>query len=119
MTAARAVLPFRDAMLRGATLMYHVHMPIRVIARIRAVRGRESTVEVALRALLEPTRREPGCRRYELYRSVEDPRDFIFDEEWSDEVAHETHMKAPHVAQVLAEAGPFLAAPPDIRRYAL
>lgn len=92
-------------------------MPIRVIARVRAARGRESTVEVALRGLLAPTRAEPGCVRYELFQNVEAPGDFIVDEEWRDEAAHALHMRSEHVARMLAEAGSYLAGPPDIRRY--
>ena len=89
----------------------------RVIARVCALPGRESTVEVALRQLVLPTRGERGCVRYELFQGLEDPHVFIFDETWESEAAHETHMRSPHLQRILAEAGPFLAGPPDIRRY--
>jgi quinol monooxygenase YgiN len=88
-----------------------------VVARIRAVRGRERTVEVALKDLLAPTRAEAGCRAYDLFQNMETPCEFALVEEWEGEAAHEAHMRAPHVQRMLAEAGPFLAAPPEIRRY--
>jgi quinol monooxygenase YgiN len=90
---------------------------VRVIARIRTRRERETTVEVALKQLIAPSRAEPGCLRYELYRGVEDRGLFLIDEEWASEAALDAHAKSPHITKVLAEAGPFLAEPPEIVRY--
>ncbi len=49
-----------------------------------------------LRALIEPTRSEPGCRTYEISRSKDDPRSFLFYEQYDDEAAIEAHRASDH-----------------------
>ena len=74
-------------------------------------------VHALLRGLLEPARREPGCRRYTLLHNPADPADFTFVEEWADAAALDAHLASPQVQAALAQAPPLLAAAPDIRRY--
>ncbi len=49
-----------------------------------------------LRQLVEPTRAEPGCRTYEVHRSKDDPRSFLFYEQYDDEAAVDTHRASAH-----------------------
>jgi quinol monooxygenase YgiN len=90
---------------------------LRVVALIRARSGEETKLEGVLSALIEPTRREPGCLFYELYRRTGDPTDFVFVEEWESDAALDAHMETPHVRAALAKVPELLAQPPDIRRY--
>jgi quinol monooxygenase YgiN len=69
--------------------------------------------------LIEPTRAEKGCVRYELHQSETDPADFVFLEEWANGAAIAAHMQTPHVQDALSRVATLLAAPPDIRRYHL
>ncbi len=92
---------------------------VRVVARITARPDTVSELHPLLLGLLEPTRREPGCLRYQLLQNRADPTDFTFVEEWADEAAIDAHFATPHLQAVLAKATPLLAAEPDIRRYTL
>lgn len=92
---------------------------VRVVARITARPDTVSELHALLLGLLEPTRREPGCLRYQLLQNLADPTDFTFVEEWADETALNAHFTTPHLQAVLAKAPPLLAAEPDIRRYTL
>lgn len=49
-----------------------------------------------LRELIAPTRAEPGCRTYEIYRSKDDPHAFFFYEIYDDEAAIDAHRASPH-----------------------
>ncbi len=49
-----------------------------------------------LRELVAPTRAEPGCRTYEIYRSKDDPHAFFFYEQYDDEAAIDAHRSSAH-----------------------
>lgn len=60
---------------------------------------RLAEAETHLRALIAPTRAEPGCRAYELSRSKDDPRAFVFFEQYDDDAALEAHRASDHFAR--------------------
>ena len=94
-------------------------MTIRVVARLIAKPDQIEAVKAVTLSVLEPTRQEPGCLRYELHQNLQDPTDFTFIEEWESEAALETHLQAPHIQQGMAKLEGIVAVMPDIRRYQL
>ena len=90
---------------------------LHVVARVLARPEKAAEAAILLQGLVAPTRREPGCLRYELLRNAEDPADFTFVEEWRDAAAREAHFATPHMQAALARVPELVAAPPDIRRY--
>jgi len=86
-----------------------------VVAVFVARPGRETDLERALLALVEPTRAESGCLRYELNRSTRQPGQLFFTEVWASAASHREHLETPHVRAVLA-ALPDLTAVP-LREY--
>ena len=90
---------------------------VHIVAHIVARDGEEARVQAHLEKLIEPTRAEPGCLRYELFVNKEKPGDFLFVEEYASDAAFQAHMDSKHVAAAIAGAVPLLAVPPDIRRY--
>lgn len=92
-------------------------MTVHVVARLTARPETVTDVQNLLLRLLEPTRQEPGCLRYELLHNAADPTDFTFVEEWADETALEAHFTTPHLQAAFVQVPPLLAMPPDIRRY--
>lgn len=58
--------------------------------------GHEAEAEGFLRELIAATRREPGCRTYEIHRSKDDPRTFFLYEQYDDEAALDAHRASPH-----------------------
>jgi len=40
------------------------------------------------------SRQEPGCVRFEVYHSQNDPRVFLLNEHWADQAAIDAHRKA-------------------------
>ena len=79
---------------------------ITVIAHIRARPGKEAQVREALQNLVEPTRTEAGCSRYDLHCDLKDPAHFMFVERWESTEAHDRHMDSEHIAEfVMASRG--------------
>lgn len=84
-----------------------------VMAIIRAQDAHAETVGAALETLARASRQEAGCLRYDLFRS-QDGAVFLTQEVWVDEAAAQAHMRTPHVADAIGQAGPLLAAAPEI-----
>ena len=90
-------------------------MSIRIIARLIARPDAIDALRAECLAMLEPTRKEAGCVRYELLANIANPAEFTFVEEWADQAAIDAHMQTPHLKAVVADSAPLLAAPLDVR----
>jgi quinol monooxygenase YgiN len=90
---------------------------VQVVAHVVARAGEERRVQALLEKLIEPTRAEPGCLKYELFVNEENPGDFVFLEEYTSGSAFQAHMDSKHVTAAIAEVVPLLSVPPDVRRY--
>ena len=88
-----------------------------VVARITAREGRTEEVAEALRDLIEPSRAEAGCLRYDLHQSQEDPHRFVFLEAWTDEAALAAHFQTDHFLKAGPRLEPLLASPPEIGQF--
>lgn len=71
--------------------------PLTAFTFIRGLPGQGDSLQQHLLSLTAPTRAEPGAIRYDLYRSVERPDDFIRHEVWADKAALERHKVTPHL----------------------
>lgn len=71
--------------------------PLTAFTFIRGLPGQGDSLQQHLLSLTAPTRAEPGAIRYDLYRSVERPDDFIRHEVWADRAALERHKATPHL----------------------
>ena len=94
-------------------------MSIRIIARFIARPDAIDALRAECLAMLEPTRKETGCIRYELLTNTANPAEFTFVEEWADQAAIDAHMATPHLKAVVTNTQPLLAVPLDVRFYTL
>lgn len=92
---------------------------LRVIALLKAKPNKSGELRTLLTGLLEPTRKESGCIRYELLENRNDPTELAFVEEWQDEAALEAHFGTPHIQNALERFPQLLAEELDVRRYDL
>lgn len=67
--------------------------PISIIAVAVAEEGQQAKLREAQERLVAETVMEPGCIRYELNQSLDDPRVLIFTEEWASESEWRAHMQ--------------------------
>jgi quinol monooxygenase YgiN len=67
--------------------------PLTIVAITKAVAGQEGALRAAQQRLVAETINEPGCIRYELNQSLDDPRTLIFTESWATEREWRAHME--------------------------
>jgi len=87
-----------------------------IFARFHARAGEEHAVETALRDVAGPTREEPGCLSFHVFRSTRDPRLFYVHSRFSDEGAFDTHASLPHTVRFLERVEPLIDHPRDVTR---
>ncbi len=88
-----------------------------VIAHIRAKAGREAQVREVLLGLIALTRAEAGCINYDLHVSQDDPRQFVFYENWVSESHLESHANSPHLKALRSIADEILERPIEITKW--
>lgn len=85
-----------------------------VIATAVARPGQEWILERALRDVAAPTRTQPGCVAFSLYRSKAEPSVFVGLEQWRSTDDHARHLQGAHVQTLMAAMEPALSEAPDI-----
>lgn len=92
---------------------------VHVIATFIAAPGKEDELESVLRTLIEPTRREAGCLRYDLLRSFPgvSPVEFVFVEDWATVEELDAHGKMPHLQELGPRVQALLGAAPHVIRH--
>src|SRR5437870_3584248 len=91
-------------------------MELFIIARIHARLGNESEVEAALREVSSPTREEPGCLGYHVYRSTRDSALFYIHSRWQNEAAFDIHAGLPHTVRFIKRLEPLIDHELDVTR---
>ena len=88
-----------------------------VIAVAKSKSGDEAILEQALREVAAPTRLQPGCVSFSLYRSADAPGVIVGLERWASKEAHDRHLQGAHVQTLMSKMMPVLAEPPSIVAY--
>jgi quinol monooxygenase YgiN len=92
---------------------------VRAIAHLTACPDRAEDLNALLTSLLEPTRREAGCLRFELLQNRETPTEFAIVSEWQSERAVQDHIGTSYARRALERLPELLAGPMDLRFYHL
>ena len=87
---------------------------ITVVANIKARAGKETDTKAALMALIEPTRKENGCLKYDLHISASDASEFLFYEHWTSEDALVKHSQSEHIKGLKERSEELLARPTTV-----
>ena len=67
--------------------------PLTIIAITTAIAGQQDILRTAQHQLVAETVKEPGCLRYELSQSLDDPRILVFTESWASDQDWRAHMQ--------------------------
>lgn len=92
-------------------------MLIHVIARHFARPDSIDQVKTILLSLIEPSRAEPGCLKYELLQNAENPTEFTFVETFADDAALELHAAAPYITGLAPRLKDLVARPSEVSRH--
>ncbi|MEU6039651.1 putative quinol monooxygenase [Actinomadura sp. NPDC047616] len=89
-----------------------------VIVTLRVRPGRLDEFLAGIQANARASRREPGCLRFDVLRTAEDPYEFVLYEIYRDEAAfYREHRSAPHYAAWKAVAAECLAEGGHVNRF--
>jgi quinol monooxygenase YgiN len=87
-----------------------------VFVRLHAREGEETAVEEALRDVTGPSRKEPGCLSFHIFRSTRDRRLFYIHSRWVNQDAFQLHAELPHTVRFLKRVDALLDQPRDVTR---
>ena len=88
-----------------------VSEPIHVNAMFESHPGQEQALASLLLAMVAPSRAEPGCRQYDLFRVQGTPGGFVISECYADQAALEAHRQTGHYQAYRGQLADLLSAP--------
>jgi quinol monooxygenase YgiN len=88
-----------------------------IFAVAKAKPGSEQALLDALMEAAAPTRAQPGCVDFTLYRAAGNPGTITAVERWASPTHHDRHLQGAHVARLMEAMGTLLAEPPSITPY--
>jgi quinol monooxygenase YgiN len=89
-------------------------MQINLTAIIKSLPEKVGEMKVILLDLVESSKKEAACIKYDLHQAAEMSNVFIFHEIWQDAQSLEQHNRTTHVLKFIKDAGPLLAEAPEI-----
>lgn len=90
---------------------------VKVVARNFAQAEQVNKVIELYKELVEETRKEEGCIRYELYQDSADFTILTMLEEWESREALDLHMKSEHFIRIVPQLKPFMRQPTELNIY--
>lgn len=79
--------------------------------------GEEEAFEKEMLAVPPSSREERGCVAYEVYRSMEHPRTYLFYEVWNSRESLDKHMEMDYVKRFFRNTEGLLASPLRVHYY--
>lgn len=83
-------------------------MTVPVVAIFIAKPGSESELEALFRGVIDTTLQEEGCISYQLNRDTDNPRRFVWTEEWQSKALLEQHIRAAHIVTLFDAIKPLI-----------
>ncbi len=87
--------------------------PFTLVVKIRAKEGASQQLEAAFAEAIPPTRKEHGCLRYELNRSMKTAGEYIVYERWASLEDIKKHIKAPTITKLMEKLSAVSEGQPD------
>jgi quinol monooxygenase YgiN len=87
-----------------------------IFGRFRARLGAERELEEVIRAVIEPSRKEPGCLDLHWFRSTRDAQLFFVHSRWVDEASFDLHASLPHTVRFIERAERLIDHPLEVNR---
>lgn len=81
---------------------------IMIIAESHAAPGRADQVRSLFEGVVDRTRAEDGCLRYELLQDLDNGDRIVLMEEWRDQESLDAHLGADHIVTLFQEIMPLL-----------
>lgn len=85
-----------------------------VLGLLEAKPDKENELKDILSSLIEPSLNEEGCINYDLHQCLENPRKFMFYENWVSKEALQKHSQSAHIKAWHAKKSELLAEPNEV-----
>jgi quinol monooxygenase YgiN len=72
-----------------------------LISHLTTKPGMEEECKQYCLTMEQESRKEPGCLLYIAHRSIDNPSNFVFYEQYKDETALQSHRDSPHFARYI------------------
>ena len=92
-------------------------MMVKIVAKNYIQEGKFDEVVALYKELVEKTRVEEGCIKYELFQDLNDARTVTMIEEWDSMEALAAHEKSEHFTRILPLLKVLMAGDTDFRIY--
>jgi quinol monooxygenase YgiN len=79
-----------------------------VVAKMKALLGKEKELKKNLLDLVKPTHAEEDCIDYILHESLESPGTFLFYENWTSKEKLDQHLQTAHLKSFLGQVDQLL-----------
>jgi quinol monooxygenase YgiN len=90
--------------------------PFFIFVRFHVHEGREAEAAAAMRAVVPPSRAEPGCLSIDAFAATRNPRLFYIHSRWVDEAAFDLHATLPHTVRFVETMTPLIDHPFEATR---
>ncbi len=87
---------------------------IAILAQFTAKPGQAEALRAAIYDVMGKTLAEPGCRRFVLYQSVDDPNLLSVIEKFASQADFDAHLGTPYIKNLLDKVVPELVAVQNI-----
>lgn len=83
-------------------------MTVPVVALFTVKEGCEDKVHELFCSVIAKTLSEDGCITYQLNQDAENPRRFVWTEEWTSAELLQKHLSAEHIVKLFNELPPYI-----------
>lgn len=90
---------------------------VKVVARNYAQKDKLNEIIELYKELVELTRKEKGCIRYELYQDENDATILTMIEEWENRKALDEHFKTEHFTKIIPRVEKLMSKQTDLNVY--
>ena len=88
---------------------------VNVVAIMKIKPESIETARPQVEKLIEQTRQEKGCLRYDCFQDAKEPGTFVIIEEFADQAAFQAHRDSEHFKSIGPSLGQWLNGPSEVR----
>jgi quinol monooxygenase YgiN len=90
---------------------------ITIVAKSKVKQCKKEEYMILAEELVRESRKEKGCKSYNLYEDMNDPSIFTIIEEWIDEEAIKLHNESKHFTAIIPKLSELREAKPEVNLY--
>lgn len=90
---------------------------ITIVAKSKIKQGKKDEFLALAEELVQESRKEKGCKSYNVYQDINDPDTISFIEVWDNREALKLHNESKHFTSIVPELSELSVAKPEVNLY--